>query len=136
MSILDSVLWDIEDYAGRAVDVVKLTAQVVVAVARAFPWAVGILLICLSTFGFWLDSGSSSPTIQQQILTHAKPGGTTFWLLQQSGENPSGFLGLDSYGDKKQEADSIHAVRFCVAHKGFMGCQQVIKAANAPFYGI
>ena len=26
MSILDSVLWDIEDYAGRAVDVVKITA--------------------------------------------------------------------------------------------------------------
>ena len=136
MSILDSVLWDIEDYAGRAVDVVKLTAQVVVAVARAFPWAVGILLICLSTFGFWLDSGSSSPTIQQQILTHAKPGGTTFWLLQQSGENPSGFLGMASYGDKKQEADFSNAVRFCIAHKGFDGCQQVIKAADATPYGI
>jgi hypothetical protein len=124
MSILDSVLWDIEDYAGRAMDVVKLTTQVVVAVTRAFPWVVGILLICLSAFGFWLDSGSgSAPTIQQQILTHAKPGGTVYWALQ-------------SNGDKKQEADFSDAVRFCVAHKGFDGCQQVIKAANATPYGI
>ncbi len=136
MSILDSVLWDIEDYAGRAVDVVKLTTQVVVAVTRAFPWAVGILLISLSAFGFWLDSGSSSPTIQQQIMAHAKPGGTVYWAMQQNGENPSGFLGMASYGDKKQEADFLAAVRFCVAHKGFDGCQQVIKAANATPYGI
>lgn len=134
MSLLDSVLWDIEDYAGRAVDAVKLTGQVVVAVTRAFPWAVGVLLISLSAFGFWLDSGTPAQTIQQQTMAHAKPGGTTFWLMRENGAG--GGLFATGFGNKKQEADFIHAVRFCVAHKGFMGCQQVIKAANAPFYGI
>jgi hypothetical protein len=56
--------------------------------------------------------------------------------MQQNGENPSGFLGMSSYGDKKQEADFLAAVRFCVAHKGFDGCRQVIKAANAAPSGI
>ncbi len=136
MSILDSVLWNIEDYTGRAADVAKEAAMLAVMVTRAFPWAVGILLISLSAFGFWLDSGNTH-TLQQQIMAHNRPNGETVWLMQQSGENPSGFLGIaTSFGDKKQEADFTRAARFCTAHKGFMGCQQVIKAANATFYGI
>ncbi|MBU2859749.1 hypothetical protein HF290_04790 [Acidithiobacillus ferrooxidans] len=137
MSVIDSILWNVEDYAGRAFDVVKLSAALTVVVTRAYPFIVGGLLIVLSGIGFWLDSGPAPmPTIQQQILMHAKPNGTTFWLLQANGSNPSGFLGLDSYGDKRQEKDFTTAVRFCNAHKGFVGCGQVMKAANAPLYGI
>lgn len=137
MSILDGILWDIEAYAGRAADVVKISAQLAVAVTKAFPWAVGFLFLGLSAFGFWLDSGSGNPsTVPQQIIAHAKPGGSAFWLMQQQGENPSGFLGLTGYGDKRQEADFLAAVRFCNAHKGFDGCQQVIKIANATAYGL
>lgn len=126
---------DIEDYAVRVGDAVRITAQLVFAVTRAFPWAVGILLICLSAFGFWMESGSSSaPTIQQQITAHANSNGTMFWLMQSQGENPSGFLGLSASGSKKQEADFSRAVQFCHAHSDFKGCTQVIDAANTPDY--
>ncbi len=137
MSALDSILWDLEDFAGRTSDVIKFSAALAVAVARVYPFVVGGLLLVLSAFGFWMDSGPAPmPTIQQQLLSHAKLNGTTFWLMQANGSNPSGFLGLDSYGDKRQEKDFTTAVRFCTTHKGFVGCQQVMKAANAPLYGI
>ncbi|MHB8225050.1 hypothetical protein [Acidithiobacillus sp.] len=137
MSALDSILWDLEDYAGRAFDVIKFSATLTFAVTRAYPYIVGGLLLVLSGLGFWMESSSApTPTIQQQILTHAKPGGEVFWAMQASGENPSGFLDMDSYGDKRQEADFLAAVRFCNAHHGFIGCQKVDAAANTGLYGI
>lgn len=133
MSALDSILWDLEDYAGRVFDVAKVSAAFTFAVARAYPFIVGGLLLVLSGIGFWVDSGPAPmPTIQQQILTHAKPGGAVYWTMQETGANSTGLFSLGT-GNKRQEADYITALRFCIAHKGFDGCQQVKKAAN---YGI
>lgn len=133
MSALDSILWDLEDYAGRAVDVVKVAAQIGVMVTKAYPFFVGGLLIVLSGLGFWLeDSNAPAPTIPQQIAAHAAPGGTVYWTLQETGSNSDGLFSLGT-GNKKQEADYLAALRFCISHKGFDGCQQVEKAAS---YGI
>lgn len=129
MSRLDGFLWDVEDYAGRGVDVAKAVGKVAVLVTVAYPFLVGSILLVLSGIGFWLDSGTPVQTIPQQIVAHNRPGGTTFWMMQAQGNNSEG---LFSMGDnKKQEADFTNAVRFCVTHKGFYGCQRVIKAANA-----
>ncbi|BDB13350.1 hypothetical protein [Acidithiobacillus ferrooxidans] len=137
MSALDSILWDIEDYACRTFDVIKLSAALAFTVARVYPFVVGGLLLVLSGIGFWIDSSDApTSTIQQQLLSHAGQGGTVYWAMQASGKNPSGFLGLDSFGDKKQEADFLAAVRFCNAHHGFIGCQKVTAAANVGMYGI
>lgn len=133
MSALDSILWDLEDYAGRAVDVVKVAAQIGVMVTKAYPFVVGGLLIVLSGIGFWLeDSSAPALTIPQQIVAHAKPGGTVYWTLQETGSNSTGLFSLGT-DNKKQEADYLAALRFCIAHKGVNGCQQVEKAAS---YGI
>ncbi len=129
MSTLDSILWDIEDYAGRVANVVKLAGQAVILVTRAYPFIVGGLLLSLSSFGIWLDSSTPAQTVQQQIVSHNVPGGTKFWMMQAAGYNDAGIFSIGS--SKKQEADFISAVRFCTAHKGFYGCQRVINAANS-----
>ncbi|MHB1641966.1 MAG: hypothetical protein ACYCS8_04825 [Acidithiobacillus sp.] len=137
MSALDSILWDLEDYAGRTFDVIKFSAALALTVARVYPFIVGGLLLVLSGIGFWIDSSDApAPSIQQQLLTHAKHGGTVYWAMQASGENPSGFLGLDNYNNKRQEADFLAALHFCTTHKGFVGCQKVDAAANTGLYGI
>ncbi|MBU2831899.1 hypothetical protein [Acidithiobacillus ferriphilus] len=129
MSALDSILWDIEDYAGRAAEVVKVTAQIGVLVTRAYPFLVGSLLILLSGLGFWMESGA--PTLPQQIAAHAKPGGTTYWAMREEGM--AGGLFSTARSITKQQADYTAALKFCISHKGFTGCQQVKKAAG---YGV
>jgi hypothetical protein len=129
MSRFDGFLWDVEDYAGRAVTTAKVAGKVAFLVTKAYPFIVGGLLLVLSGIGFWLDSGTPVQTVPQQIMAHNRPGGTTFWMLQDTGSNSDGLFSMG--GDKKQEADFTNAVRFCTAHKEFDGCQRVIKAANA-----
>ena len=136
MSMVDSILWDVEDYAGRAVDAVKLAGKLVLLATMTYPFIVGGLLLGLG-LGIWLDSGTPAPqTVQQQIQAHNQPGGTTFWLMQAQGSNPTGFFGMDDFGNKKQEADFRQAAHFCTTHTGFTGCQRVLKAANSPTAGM
>lgn len=130
MSMVDSILWDVEDYAGRAVTVAKVAGKVAVLFTKAYPLIVVGFLLGLGGLGIWLDSGTQAPqTVQQQITAHAAPGGAKFWVMQSLGYNDAGIFSIGS--SKKQEADFIRAVRFCTAHTGFYGCQRVISAADA-----
>ena len=129
MSRFDGFLWDVEDYAGRGVDVAKAVGKAGLLVTAAYPFIVGSILILLSGIGFWLDSGTPVQTIPQQIVAHNRPGGTTFWMMQAAGSNSDGLFSMG--GDKKQEADCASAVRFCNTHKDFDGCRRVIKAVDA-----
>lgn len=128
--MMDAILDVVEDVVGRAFDGVKTIAQVAFAIARIAPWAVGILFFVLVGIGIYLDSGSTPDTIQHQLISHNKSGGSVYWSMEEQGMNPSGFLGMGGYGNKKQEADFTKAIRFCMQNKGFTGCDKVIKAAN------
>jgi len=134
--IIESTLDSIEDSARAAGEFAKGAGWLLGALFREFPGFMSALLVGLAVTGlvFYIDSGPA-PTIPQQIARHDKPGGTTYWLMQENGENPSGFLGLGLAGNKKQEADFLAAVKFCNADKGFTGCDKVIEAADAPDFG-
>lgn len=137
MSKLDSILWDIEDYAGRTADFTKAVVSAAAAIAVTFPFVTGGMLLGLAITGFVMaDSGGTPPTIQQQVAQHNRPNGSTFWMMQAQGSNPTGFLGMDDFGNKKQETDFSSAVKFCSTQKAFTGCAQVIKAANSGIYGV
>ena len=136
MAIFDGTVWDVDDYAGRVGNAIKAAVGFTFAVAVYFPKTViSIFTVILLASTIWMFSGSPAPTIQQQIAQHAKHGGTTYWLMQQVGGNPTGFLGVGGYGNKQQEANFESAVRYCNGHKGFTGCKQVMKAANSQTFG-
>ncbi len=103
----------------------------VVIVTRAYPWVVGGLLLCLSGIGFWLDSGHPQLTVPQQIVKYAKPGGAAHWTILENGAG--GGIFSAGYGNKKEEADYLQALRFCNAHKGLDGCTKVTATANNDF---
>jgi len=123
-----------EQFFENAVDTIQFVGKLLATLVLRFPFAVVGILIGVSVIVYAADSGSA-PTIQQQIAHYNRPGGTMHWVMQENGENPSGFLDLDSYGNKKQEADFYAAVKFCNSDKTFNGCDKVIKAANAPDFG-
>lgn len=136
MSMLDNVLWDVEDYAGRIGDTIKEAAGLAVALVVTFPkTAFTTLAVALAACTIWAFSSGPAPTIPQEIAQHAKPGGSVYWVMQEQGTAPTVFLGLSSYGNKKQEATFDNAVRFCNAHQGFTGCDKVIKAADSQTFG-
>jgi len=132
----EDMLDAIEDYAYAAVEFAKGAGWLILALFRNFPKSMSAFSVALAVVAtvFYIDSGSA-PTIQQQIAHYNRPGGTVHWVMQENGENPSGFLDLDSYGNKKQEADFLAALRFCNADKDFPGCDKVIQAANTPDFG-
>ena len=134
--LIESTLDFIEDSAYAVGGFAKGAGMLFLALLVNFPFIMGGMLLGVAITGIvvYADSGSA-PTIQQQIAHYNKSGGTVHWVMQETGENPSGFLDMDSFGNKKQEADFISAVKFCNANKGFTGCNKVIKAADAPDFG-
>ena len=135
MSMLESVFWDVEDYAGRIGDTLKEAAGLAVAVVVTFPKTAFITLaVALAASTIWALSGGPAPTTPQEIAQHAKPGGSVYWVMQEQGTYQTGILPTFG-GNKKQEANFDAAVRFCNAHQGFTGCDKVIKAADRPTFG-
>jgi hypothetical protein len=134
--LIESTLDSVKDSAYAVGEFAQGAVGLLYALCREFPSFMFALLVGLAVTGtvFYIDSGPA-PTIQQQIAHYNRPGGTTHWLMQENGENPSGFLGLGLAGNKKQEADFDAAVKFCDANQGFTGCNKVIQAADAPDFG-
>ena len=135
MSMIDGILWDVEDYAGRIGDTIKEAAGLAVAVVVTFPkTAFTTLAVALAVSTLWAISSGPAPTIPQEIAQHAKPGGSVYWFMQEQGTYQTGIL--PSFGgNKQQEAHFDAALQFCNANKNFTGCDKVIKAADSQTFG-
>jgi hypothetical protein len=125
------------DFMGGSVHAVgefaKGAGWLVFALFRNFPFAmIGMLLGLTIAWGVIHADSRSAPTIQRQIVQHDQTNGVAYWMMQENGENPSGFLEMDGFGNKEQKADFLAALRFCSANKSFTGCDKVIEAADMP----